>query len=348
MKVHYTKILLFFFPLNILLTLYQAHNKNKIYITPHHTQTNRSLCECETQSSNYDKDTGMKSVMQQFVDRTSQRFEEYKERMKNKRQKHKEQRDKNIQKIIEKDKREKSLAEKVEIGCLRCGCGLGGVAASVGIFGTVAVKELTKSAIAAAADKALKDTSLAVAAAAKGAAAGKEFVIAGITREFGVSSLGDTALETYITATNYIDVKNIALAIIKQYDPSSCVLPGSGAHKSICPWVTEKFFAERKISEMIPGNAFSMNDFIKKTVENIVSDAKSVAETAAQQATKDVIKISTDAAESAYAGSQTAIIASVVAILIIALVMIIIYLVLRYRRKRKMNKKAQYTKILNQ
>nr|SPJ13294.1 rifin PIR protein,putative [Plasmodium sp. DRC-Itaito] len=46
--------------------------------------------------------------------------------MQEKRQKYKEQRDKNIQEIIEKDKMEKSLAEKVEKGCLMCGCGLGG------------------------------------------------------------------------------------------------------------------------------------------------------------------------------------------------------------------------------
>ncbi|CDO61591.1 rifin, partial [Plasmodium reichenowi] len=122
MKLHYPKILLFLFLLNILV----HNNKNKPSITPHHTQTNRSLCECDTQSSNYDKDADMKSVKENFDRRTSQRFEEYEERMKDKRQKRKEERDKNIQKIIEEDKREKSLAKKVEKGCLRCGCGLGG------------------------------------------------------------------------------------------------------------------------------------------------------------------------------------------------------------------------------
>ncbi|ETW36946.1 hypothetical protein PFTANZ_02364 [Plasmodium falciparum Tanzania (2000708)] len=38
---------------------------------------------------------------------------------------------------------------------------------------------------------------------------------------------------------------------------------------------------------------------------------------------------------------------SVLAILIIVLVMVIIYLILRYRRKKKINKKLQYTKLLN-
>ncbi|KNG78074.1 rifin [Plasmodium falciparum IGH-CR14] len=149
MKLHYTKIFLFFFPLNILLTSYHVYNKNKIYITPHHTQTNRSLCECDTQSSIYDKDEDMKSVKQQFDDRTSERLREYDERMQDKRQKRKEERDKNIQEIIEKDRMDKSLAEKVEKGCLRCGCGLGGVAAIVGLFGGLAVNEMKKVAAAA-------------------------------------------------------------------------------------------------------------------------------------------------------------------------------------------------------
>ncbi|ETW20264.1 hypothetical protein PFFVO_00888 [Plasmodium falciparum Vietnam Oak-Knoll (FVO)] len=192
MKLHCSKILLFLLPLNILVTSYHVHSKNKPSITSHHTQTNRSLCECDTQSSNYDKDTGMKSVMQQFVDRSSQRFEEYEERMKEKRRKCKEQRDKNVQEIIEKDKREKSLEEKMEKGCLMCGCGLGGVAASVGIFGTVAVKELTKAAITTAtelAKEAVKDGAMAAGEVAR-LKAGKDAVIEGIEKEFGVSTVG--------------------------------------------------------------------------------------------------------------------------------------------------------------
>ncbi|EUR54406.1 hypothetical protein PFBG_06071, partial [Plasmodium falciparum 7G8] len=157
MKLHYTKILLFFFPLYILVASYHVYSKNKPSITSHHTQTNRSLCECDTQSSNYDKDTGMKSVMQQFVDRTSQRFEEYQERMKEKRQKRKEERDKNVQEIILKDKIEKSLLEKVEKGCLKCGCGLGVVATGVGIIGPVAVKVWTNAAVVAAAEKGIEE-----------------------------------------------------------------------------------------------------------------------------------------------------------------------------------------------
>nr|SPJ13205.1 PIR protein, putative [Plasmodium sp. DRC-Itaito] len=180
MKVHYINILLFAHALNILVNTHK-----KPYITPK-IPTTRLLCECELytpanydndpemksvmdnfnkqtqqrfheydermkKSSNYDNDTEMKSVKENFDRRTSQRLRKYNERMQDKRQKRKEQRDKNIQKIIEEDKREKSLAEKVEKGCLRCGCALGGVAASVGVFGGLGVygSEMAAATVAA-------------------------------------------------------------------------------------------------------------------------------------------------------------------------------------------------------
>ncbi|EUR72749.1 hypothetical protein PFBG_02324 [Plasmodium falciparum 7G8] len=128
MKLHYPKILLFSIPLNILITSSSnAHNKNKLYITSHTpTTTSRVLSECDLYVSSYDNDPDMKSVKENFYRQTSQRFEEYNERINRKRQKCKEQCDKDIQKIIQKDKMEKSLEEKVEKGCLKCGCGLGG------------------------------------------------------------------------------------------------------------------------------------------------------------------------------------------------------------------------------
>ncbi|KOB88170.1 hypothetical protein PFDG_04690 [Plasmodium falciparum Dd2] len=63
MKLNYTKILLFVLPLNILLTLYHVHNKNKPYITQHHTPTttSRVLSECDIPTSNYNNDEDMKS-----------------------------------------------------------------------------------------------------------------------------------------------------------------------------------------------------------------------------------------------------------------------------------------------
>ncbi|EUR80878.1 hypothetical protein PFBG_00244 [Plasmodium falciparum 7G8] len=342
MKLHYSKLLLFSLPLNIL-----AHSKNKRYIVLHkRTTTSRVLSERDTYTSIYDNDPEMEYVKENFNKQMSQRFEEYNERVNDKRKKSKEQCDKDIQQIILKDRIEKSLEEKVEKFCLRCGCGLGGVAASVGLFGGLGIYGSKSSALATA----IAEGAAAAKAAGEAARipAAIDAVIKGITKEFGVSTLGVQRLESLFTANIYNNVTMIARAINKEYDPSSCLIGGSGADKSICPWVMEKYLPAQNIPEMTRGGALSMNDVIETAVKSIVTDAKTVAETAAKKATEEAIKASTDAVESAYAACQTAIIASVVAILVIVLVMMIIYLILRYRRKKKMNKKQQYTKLLNQ
>ncbi|KNC35366.1 rifin [Plasmodium falciparum RAJ116] len=341
MKLHYSKLLLFSLPLNIL-----VHDKNKPYITPHtSTTTSRVLSECDTHTSIYDDDTEMKSVKENFDRQTSRRFEEYEKRIIKNRQKCKEQRDKDIQKIIDRDKMEKSLAEKIEKGCLRCGCGLGGVAASVGIFGTVAAKELAKSATTAAIE--LAKEAGAAAAEAVGAEAGKNAVIAEL-QEMGISTVGVQGLQSYFVTTDYTNALTISRAIIKEYQPSSCIFVSSGTRQAFCTWVTEQSKSVANIREMLQGNSVSYTKVTEKAVETIVSDAKKAAGKATEKAIEEAIKSSTAGVQAKYASCQTAIIASVVAILIIVLVMIIIYLVLRYRRKKKMNKKAHYTKLLNQ
>ncbi|ETW43929.1 hypothetical protein PFNF135_01706 [Plasmodium falciparum NF135/5.C10] len=158
MKLQYTKILLFFFPLNILVKPSYARSENNPHITPRRSQTiiSRVLSECDINTSIYNNDADMKSVKENFNRHTSQRFEEYEKRMITQRKKCKEQCDKDIQKIILKDKIDKSLAEKVEQGCLRCGFGLGGVAAGVGIFGAIAVNEVKKAALVSAAQKGIE------------------------------------------------------------------------------------------------------------------------------------------------------------------------------------------------
>nr|SPJ13414.1 rifin PIR protein, putative [Plasmodium sp. DRC-Itaito] len=321
MKLYFSNILLFVIRLNILVTSYQAHNTNKPYITPHHTQTNRSLCECDTQSSNYDKDTGMKSVMEQFVARTSQRFQEYKERMKEKRQKRKEERDKNIQTIIEKDKMEKSLADKMEKGCLKCGCALGGVAASVGVFGGLGIYG-SKTAAWAAITKAAK---------AAGIEKGLEEGLKGVIAIAGMSLDGQEApiptVEILQPLTTSISGDNITFRGIFE-----CI--------------------KSNIKEQLDANVYE--NFIlavDKIAENQLSDFNAMTEVPAKAVTKAVTKGEADAiaaAHAEYGHLYSAIGYSVLAILIIVLIMIIIYLVLRYRRKKKMKKKDQYTKLLNQ
>ncbi|SOS79060.1 rifin [Plasmodium sp. gorilla clade G1] len=346
--MHYSEILFFSLSLNILITPSYAHNKNKSYITPHTpTNTSRVLSECNLYMPNYNNDADMKSVKENFDRQTSQRFEEYEERMQEKRRKCKEQCDKDIQEIILKDKMDKSLAEKVEIGCLRCGCGLGGVAAGVGLFGGLGIYGWKRAALATAIAE----------GAAKGAVTGEaaripaaiDAVISGITKEFGVSTLGVQRLESFIDVENYMKVSVISEKVYSHYS-TTCITFGPGAEPSnpICTLMAKKLKLAREIPEMLQGRAVSHMKVINKTLETIVSDAHNAAGEAVERATEEAIKTSTLAVESTYDICQTAIITSVVALLIIVLVMIIIYLVLRYRRKKKMNKKAQYTKLLNQ
>ncbi|SOV78718.1 rifin PIR protein, putative [Plasmodium reichenowi] len=314
MKLHYSKILLFVLPLNILVTSSSyVHNKNKLYTTPHNTQTNRSLCECDTQSSIYDKDEEMKSVKDNFDRQTSQRFEEYEERMKEKRQKRKEQRDKNIQKIIDKDKMDKSLAQKIEKGCLRCACGLGGVAASVGLFGGLGIYGSKTAAI--------------VDAKAAGDAMGVNTLIHKLIVELGIQDFYNTSLADAITAETYCNADLIANKVNVFYQS----LPETE--------LTAQKYMLLYSYKIKPGG---------QGTRIVLDSTKTFVGEAVEKASKETLRFTANETAAASYNSYSAIGYSVLAILIIALVMIIIYLVLRYRRKKKMKKKAQYTKLLNQ
>ncbi|ETW39407.1 hypothetical protein PFNF135_06214 [Plasmodium falciparum NF135/5.C10] len=314
MKLHYTNILLFFLLLNILVSTSYANNKNKPYITPNtRTTTLRVLSECNIERSIYDNDSDMKYVKENFDRQTSQRFEEYEERMNVKRQKYKEKRDKNIQEIIAKDRMEKSLAEKVEKVCLSCGCGLGGVAASLGIFGTIAVNEWTKAATAAATQKGIE--------------AGIEEAIRGIKTGFSLNELGGVALEKLFTAETFKKNMFFVEKIVEEYN-------------TMC----ENGTVEESVFSLFRGNFPNNEGMIIKSISTSANDIALKAGKAAETVEKaEIVLIN---AESSY--MYSAIGYSVTAILIILLVMVIIYLILRYRRKKKMNKKLQYTKLLNQ
>ncbi|KNC37978.1 rifin [Plasmodium falciparum RAJ116] len=188
MKFNYINISLFSLSLYVLLLSSEVYNQRNHYITLHTpntktTKPHRLLCECELyEPSNYDNDPEMKAVMQDFDLQISQRFKEYDERMMENRKKCKEQCDKDIQKIILKDKIEKeltekfltlqtdistnstptcvcekSLGDKVEKGCLRCGGILSTAFPEFGLIGgtlvhSAAVNAATKIGMKAALD----------------------------------------------------------------------------------------------------------------------------------------------------------------------------------------------------
>ncbi|SOS79053.1 PIR protein [Plasmodium sp. gorilla clade G1] len=303
MKLHCTKILLFALQLYVL-----EHNKNKPYITPDTpTTTSRVLSECDIQKSIYDNDEDMKSVKENFDRQTSHRFEEYEERMNVKRQKCKEQCDKDIQQIILKDKFQKSLEEKVEKGCLICGCGLGGVAAGVGIFGAIAVNEVKKAAL--------------LAAAQKGTEAGMATVVSEL------HEMTESFLRVGIDIVKKINTETYRC-------PQALITSIYSAKQEVC---VGKIGETELVCNQI-GKGGTTIWFGPKVLEATTEGIK-VAKTTEES------KIALANAESSYLYS--AIGYSVLAILIIVLVMVIIYLILRYRRKKKINKKLQYTKLLN-
>ncbi|EUR74239.1 hypothetical protein PFBG_01595 [Plasmodium falciparum 7G8] len=342
MKVYYINILLFAFPLNILV-YNQWNHKSTTHHTPKIPNT-RLLYECELYIPNYDNDPEMKRIMQQFDDRTTQRFHEYDERVQNTRQKCKEQCDKEIQKIILKDKLEKeltekfatlqthihsdaiptcicemSMADKVEKGCLKCTQNLGGIAPGWGLlsgFGYVTWSQyISGIAAKAAADAGLK----------AGVKVGLVNAVKIVTKT--LDGFGEVPTMDWAKLIAFGDFSDgVTLhAIFKNLNNMMNGYLDSGKY-------SEFSMVVQKFAENSRSYATKYSTEIAE-VTNAVADAKTGVLTKAGNATSSL---------------STGITASIIAIVVIVLIMVIIYLVLRYRRKKKMKKKLQYIKLLEE
>ncbi|ETW51299.1 hypothetical protein PFMALIP_00641, partial [Plasmodium falciparum MaliPS096_E11] len=299
----------------------------------------RLFCECELYApANYDSDPEMKKVMEIFNKQTQQRFEEYDERIKTTRQKCKDQCDKDIKKIILRDKIEKklteklgvlqtdittediptcfcekSVADKTEKVCLQCGYGLGSVAPSVGLIGSLSVNVWKTGAFLAAAEK--------------GTEAGIEAAIQGIKTEFVLNKLGGVGLEKLFTAKTFNKNTFFVQKILEEY---YTMCKNGTVQDSIFDLFVTKY----------PDKEHMVIKSITASANNIALKAGNAAKT-------------TEAAEIALANTASynlylSIAYSVIAIVVIVFVMFIIYLILRYRRKKKMKKKLQYIKLLEE
>ncbi|KNG74925.1 rifin [Plasmodium falciparum IGH-CR14] len=368
MKVHYINILLFALPLNIL-----VYNQRNYYITSRHTQTTRLLCECELYApTNYDSDPEMKRVMQQFVDRTTQRFHEYDERMKTTRQKCREQCDKEIQKIILKDKLEKqmaqqlttletkidtndiptcicekSLADKVEKNCMKCTQNLGGIVApSSGVLAGIAEGALyawKPTALKVAIDKAIAAGAARISTA--GIEAGKKVVIARLDA-LNIAELKIAPWEPYFAEGYSINVKELATVILSRRNAIcgiSSSLPGD-----TCRQINISIGAIAESGPPPPPGTEPIETVLKGIVEGTKDAAAEAAKTARETVTTGITEKETVLLEAGFNSSISSINAAIIAIVVIILVMVIIYKILRYRRKKKMKKKLQYIKLLNQ
>ncbi|KYN93050.1 rifin [Plasmodium reichenowi] len=357
MKVHCYNILLFSLLLNtLLLSSSQVYNQRNHYNTPHiknrePTNLYRSLCECELYApANYDNDTEMKKVMENFNKQTQQRLHEYDERMKTTRQKCKDQCNKEIKKIILKDKIdkeltekfatlqtdiqndaiptcicEKSIADKMEKGCLRCAGVLGGgVMPGMGLIdGSLlgAISVLQPAAIEAA--KAAAVTEATKAATNAGIEAVKLIINEFLThfkKEFYVD------LTKIVKKSTYNNFDSLFQSAKELLGDSCRPNPLNGSTNSFCN------------STICEGGERTLRSWVQ------AGATKYEAEFALQKEALEATKVG--AVEATTTSCQTAIIASIVAIVIIVLIMVIIYLILRYRRKKKMKKKFQYIKLL--
>ncbi|SOS78618.1 rifin [Plasmodium sp. gorilla clade G1] len=320
MTVHYINILFFAHPSNIL-----VHCKNKPYNIPHTpTTTSRVLSERDIYTSIYDNDEDMKSVKDNFDRQTSQRFEEYEQRMITNRKKYKEQCEKDIQQIILKDKKKKSLEEKVEKGCLKCGCGLGGLAVSVGLFGGLGIYGW-KTAATAAAMEAAKQAGIE-----KGIQVGVPLTIQKIKEITGISVI--------------ITEDNLANVVTASYGKPHYIVEAINDARNT--WCASKTLLSSEGSACASDLLEISN--LSKQVGMAAIGAHTFGNTTAAAETKSLETTALTNIQNTSTTCTTAIIASTVVILVIVLIMLIIYFLLRYRRKNKMNKKLQYTNLLKE
>ncbi|EWC75617.1 surface antigen, partial [Plasmodium falciparum UGT5.1] len=326
----------------------QSNHKNILQ----HTPTTRVLCECEIYMPNYDNDTKMKKVMDNFNKQTQQRLREYDERLQSKRMQCKEQCDKEIQKIILKDKLDKELTEKfatlhtdiqndaiptciceksmadiVEKTCLKCTQNLGGIVApSSGVLLGIAEGALyawKDAAIIAA--KAAAVTEGAAKGLAAGAEVGKDAVILGLNSEFGLSTQAVQKIALVINGTNYKDVSFIYQAVYTTFQRScfpTAHVSGDVSVRFTAATTDQAFCRTVNALGFARGNVFDpslLQGSIQKAVKKIVTEATTVASKTGEKATEKLtvaaIQSKTAAVDATYMGYQTPIIASVVAIL---------------------------------
>ncbi|SOV84200.1 PIR protein [Plasmodium reichenowi] len=286
----------------------------------------------------------MKEVMENFNKQTHQRFQEYDDRMKTTRQKCKDKCDKEMKKIILKDKLEKelmekfatlqadiqndaiptcicekSLADKIEKGCLRCGGVLGGIAPSVGLLGGMGIYSWLNVATTVAIEEAI--------------AAGTKVTIETAVTELNkliyiYELIGDKLKDILGTITNFRTQTPMVHAVYgaAQKACDSVIIGKGGKNQLYCSML------QQNTSQIFPE----------------LGKAGATAITAGNTKKTSVQTAALEKIDTTFLNCSTAITASVIAILIIVLIMVIIYSILRYRRKKKMEKKLQYIKLLEE
>ncbi|SOS76169.1 rifin [Plasmodium sp. gorilla clade G1] len=348
MKVYYINILLFSFPLSILV-YNQRNHKNITLRTPktEPTITHRTLCECDLYKPDYDNDPEMKEVMEIFNIQMSERVREYDERMIKNRQQCKEQCEKDIQKIILKDKLEKqiaeqfsaletnidtndiptcvfekSMADKLEKTCLKCGRNLGVAVPGLGVLGAYGTHSMVQVAIAEATNEAM------VRATDAGIQVGMQATIQGLEGVHGLGNLIDGNWNLIVNIDNFNKAMDLIHAV-QNINNTMC----NGVLKD-----TQLFCSAVKLKP---------STFFSGTAEAASDGAEAATLETAKlfplYKTEEILKVTNPTVI-----LSNPVVIAFVAIIIIVIILLIMYLILRYRRKKKMKKKLQYIKLLNE
>ncbi|KOB63548.1 hypothetical protein PFHG_05282 [Plasmodium falciparum HB3] len=207
---------------------------------------------------------------------------------------------------------------------MKCTQNLGGIVApSSGVLGGIAEGALIvwKDAEIVAAIAAAKEAGMAAGIKA-GEAAGATRLIELIQSTFKIKNIAGEALGSFINPENYTSVSIITEALSNDYlDICIRSLPGSlrdvgvryNSSSPICTFVEVGMVAKNA------GTGGSPKNFIETYVQSFVSQAETTAEMAVQKVTKDATTTltaqKTGAINTIFMSKQTAIIASVVAIL---------------------------------
>ncbi|SOS79748.1 rifin [Plasmodium sp. gorilla clade G1] len=337
---------------NFIQSIYENNQRNH-YSTAHTLENTkmpntRLLCEYDIYACNYDNDPEMKTLKEDFDDRAAQRFREYEDRMQGKRQKCKEQCEKDIEKIILKDKIEKKLAQKfsilqTDIGvddiptcvceksledkmektCLRCGRNLGGFVPGLGILGCFTTYFQFLEAMAAATEAGIK----------AGADVGIQEALNILNTLWNLQTFNGIPVNTLINAGNFNNPMFYVPHIEQEYS-TRCLSGILYEDTYIC------FFKD------LPNNNGPLA---------LVQGAKDIANKAGEVAVAKAAEV-TKAAENAASATSTIVSnfftnpigISIIAIIIIVVLILIIYLILRYSRKKKMERKLRYIKLLKE
>ncbi|SOS76181.1 rifin [Plasmodium sp. gorilla clade G1] len=354
MKFHCFNIFLFYHSLNILLLSSHVNNKRNHYIKPHTsntkaTKSHRSLCEFELYApANYDNDPEMKEVLDNFDRQTSQRFEEYNERMIKNRQKCKEQWDKDNQKIILKDKIQKELTKKLGVlqpdiprdaistctceksisdktgnFCLNCGHWLGSNVPLVGLMSGIA---FYRWAIKYAVECGISEGAKAAASEAV-----KVAINLLTDRIPGLEGLLKGSLDSIVT-------KNM----------NSPMHLGMALHDAVGNACSPATPASDFVQPATCNSQFIQQQHLSLKVIEITGEASEAAKQAGAVAGKAAQGKAWSAAFTWENFLSSPLGISIIVTVCIVVMLIIIYLILRYRRKKKMKKKLQYIKLLKE